>query len=249
MELRVLQELGDSYSRRARAFPALLVVFPIGLVITGWFPGNYQSLGFISGALTWLLLGTLMSQFVRDAGKAKEDALFDEWGGRPTTLMLSYSHTSLNSITLAHCHDRLRQLRPDLDLPRGPQDEQKAWLETAHVYDASSDYLREATRDKDRFNLVFDELVSYGFRRNLWALKPYSTPITSLCLAACAFRVATPAFGGNWSLPELVSLQAIFGSFICLALLLTWLLYVTPAWVRRAAFRYARQLILSCEKL
>ncbi|MCJ7424620.1 hypothetical protein MUP01_10190 [Candidatus Bathyarchaeota archaeon] len=249
MDLKLLQELGDWYTRQARVFPALLVVFPIALIIVVWFPGHYQGLGLATGALSWLLLTALVSQFVRDAGKAREGSLFEKWGGTPTTLMLSHSYTSLNSITLADCHSRLRQLRPNLDLPESGEDETKDWSKSNQVYESCSDYLREATRDKERFNLLFDELVSYGFRRNLWSLKPYGATLASLGLLGCAFRVASPMFPKNWNLPEAVSLQTIFGTLICLALLLTWLISVTPNWVKTAAFRYARQLVLSCEKL
>ncbi len=32
-------------------------------------------------------------------------------------------------------------------------------------------YLRENTRDKEKFGLVYAELIGYGFRRNLWGMK------------------------------------------------------------------------------
>jgi hypothetical protein len=38
-------------------------------------------------------------------------------------------------------------------------------------YARCGDWLREHTRDRKRFKLIFEELVTYGFRRNLLGLK------------------------------------------------------------------------------
>ena len=38
------------------------------------------------------------------------------------------------------------------------------------VYDSAVRWLREMTRDRKRYGLVFKENVSYGFRRNLYGL-------------------------------------------------------------------------------
>ncbi len=43
----------------------------------------------------------------------------------------------------------------------------------SHVYDSATAYLRDTTRDRGRFPLVFQAMYDYGFRRNLWGLKPW----------------------------------------------------------------------------
>ena len=42
--------------------------------------------------------------------------------------------------------------------------------------------LREATRDTSRFPLVFAENANYGFRRNLWGLRPIGTGVAVVLL-------------------------------------------------------------------
>jgi len=48
-------------------------------------------------------------------------------------------------------------------------DDERSEPESAdHVYDSSTAFLLEKTRDKKAFPLIFEENCNYGFRRNLW---------------------------------------------------------------------------------
>lgn len=57
-----------------------------------------------------------------------------------------------------------------------------------HSYAAAVAVLREATRDTNRYPLVFAENVSYGFRRNCWAIRPFGIVTSSLAIGVLIER-------------------------------------------------------------
>ena len=78
------------YTLRARTYPALLVVLPVGVVLFAWVPdGSFLEGGVISLLATGV--GTaLLAQWGRDAGKRREPQLWKSWGGPPTTRLLRF---------------------------------------------------------------------------------------------------------------------------------------------------------------
>ena len=52
------------------------------------------------------------------------------------------------------------------------------------AYEAAAAYLREQTRDRKAYPLVYEALCEYGFRRNLWGLKPIGLTFSLLGFAA-----------------------------------------------------------------
>ena len=81
------------------------------------------------------------------------------------------------------------------------QDEEtcSAWADTKYEEVVRS--LREATRDTSRFPLVFAENVNYGYRRNLWGLRPFGTPI-AVILTLCSWTLlALTIWGRPWPEP------------------------------------------------
>ena len=57
------------------------------------------------------------------------------------------------------------------------------------IYASAVSLLLEKTRDKKAFPLVYKELVSYGFRRNLWGLKAGGILFAIIGLVASAFAL------------------------------------------------------------
>jgi hypothetical protein len=53
------------------------------------------------------------------------------------------------------------------------------------AYASCTDTLRELSRDKPKYPLVFEENVNLGFRRNLWAMKPAAVVIAAGSAIAC----------------------------------------------------------------
>jgi hypothetical protein len=233
----------DTYTLQARLTPVLIAVFPVAIALATWLPGQ---------SATWNLLGTvilsfgltvLLAQVGRDRGKRKEPELFASWGGVPTTRMLSYQRTSLDRFTLNRYHDKLKTLVPELTLP-GPQEERQNPSEANRVYESSIRYLREKTRDQAKFPLVFAENVNYGFRRNLWAMKPIGLPAAILGIIGCV-SFATR----NWSAQSASLFFSLVGLAINVIFLLLWIFLFKPNWVRVAAEAYAERLLGSLDTM
>ncbi len=239
-------EIGrDTYTRSARLMPALLVFLPIGLAAGAWTTkvADSKPIGGLVTLATSFGLASLLAQIGRDAGKKRQDQLYASWGGKPTTVMLRHRTGAFNRHTLARYHGKLGALLPELRLPSEEQ-ERGDPAGSDDVYEACIDYLLAHTRDQSKFRLVFEENVSYGFRRNLWGMKAAAIAINLLAFVLMGMRVVT----GNGGPPSLDASWIV--ALILNAILLSWwLIRIRPGWVRSAADAYARQLIAACDRI
>jgi hypothetical protein len=112
------------------------------------------------------------------------------------------------------------------------------------VYESVGDQLREKTRDKGKFPLVFKELVSYGFRRNLWGMKPSGVVLACTCVGLQLGLIGKALFAH--SLPSYLSASATAFNAV---LLCAWIFIVTPRWVRIPADAYAERILAACLEL
>src|SRR5438132_5286265 len=97
-----LPNVFDSYSRRARLFPAL--VAGGSLVVAAFVLAPLQNMGLpqlgaglFSGVLVYVL-----ADIARRLGKRLEDRLYAEWGGKPSTTMLRHADERLDGGTKAN---------------------------------------------------------------------------------------------------------------------------------------------------
>jgi hypothetical protein len=233
----------DTYTIKARLIPALLVILPIVLAVLAWFPDEVMSWGTLWG-LIGLCGGTsLLAQIGRDLGRNKEPNLFEAWGGKPTNWVLRHQDTT-NRVLLAHRHKKLQNLLPDLKIPT--LEEEQTDPETAdEVYEACTTFLREKTRDQKKFPLVFEELCNYGFRRNLWGMKPLGITASSIGTLSVIVLIFVHLSVKKLLIPPF----AIVCGIINLLFMLTWIFWLTPDWVKITAEAYANQLLASCEDL
>lgn len=229
----------DSYLRKARLLPALLVVLPISIAVLSVNPNG------ISGwSVIWSLIifsgGTLLiSELGRDMGKKKEDALYTLWGGKPSIKLLRHND-SPNLTLLAIRHRKLEKLIQNLSMPSLEQ-EKKDYKKADEVYEICSTYLRNNTRDTKKFPLVYKELCSYGFRRNLWGMKPigiFFNIVGFVLLSLSIYRSATQA-------EPIVFIS--LGVLLCFLML--WLFWINKNWVKITAFAYAERLLESVDNL
>ena len=234
----------DKYTRHARIAPALIVVLPWALATFAWFPAELPGQG-----LLWSLLvgggGTaLLAQVSRDRGRRKQTELFEQWGGKPTTRLLRHRDAP-NSVKLERYHNKLDSVISDVSLPSA-EEERTAPEKADDVYDACVAYLMKRTRDrsKELGRLVFEENCNYGFRRNLWGMRPLG--ITASCtgmLAVGAHAYLSHLEGTPLQLTTLIPLV------VNTALFVGWIVWFTPDWVRDAADAYAERLLATCESL
>jgi len=108
------------------------------------------------------------------------------------------------------------------------------------VYESCVHFLLERTRDHKQFPLVVAENVNYGFRRNVWALKPFGIVSATIGMVSCATCFLLRLHEGAGSI-------AAIGFLISLALFLLWVFVFKPDWVRSVAYSYAGRLLGSLD--
>ncbi len=233
----------DTYTLRARLLPTLIVGLPVGLAALAWFPKSETWWGPISGLVVGAGGVALLAQLGRDWGKRKQPRLFASWGGEPTTRLLRHRDAP-NTVLLERRHRKLKALLPDQQIPTREQelaDPQQADV----VYQACAALLKEKTRDKQRFPLVFEENCNYGFRRNLWGMKPLGILTATAGSAAVIALVVLHYREGKVAMSAVTPTAMVVNGL----LLLAWLFWFTPAWVKIAADAYAERLLAACDTL
>ena len=225
----------DNYTFQARIIPGLIVFLPLILLLRLFVSDTAWPNQLFSGSVVWILGGALLAQVARDSGKKKEPTLFKKWGGPPAELILSHEKTWLKSSQLSAYHKRLSALIPGISFPNptgsGPMGD---------VYNRCVNYLKERTRDKDKFRLIFSENINYGFRRNMWGLKPFAISILLFVVA----------LSGILLLRNMISTpDAIFNIMLSVAFVCFWLFVVSESWVYVPAKAYAERLTASLDNL
>ena len=233
----------DGYERKARLYPALLLIAPVIAAGVAMLSAKMSGLQSLAAAIVGCGGAFLQTQSARDSGKNREKALFKKWGGLPSVAILRHRDTRLDSITKARYHKKLSALVEEAKPPTIEQ-EQADPAAADVVYSAWSNFLRVNTRDTKQFALLFQENVNYGYRRNVWGLKPIGIVVCCLSAAASGVRLwqirqATGQLDGP------LTAAGVFA----LVLLLLWLFRFTPSWVRVPADAYAYRLVECSETL
>jgi hypothetical protein len=236
--------LPDNYTIRARIFPSILAVAPaiaLALVMVSW-----RKLG-VSHAVATAALAVLLFAFsdvARRRGKRLENGLFEEMGGKPTTTMLRFQDATLEPATKARwvrfLAGKIGEKAPDADLEA--QDPAAA----DGFYERCGNWLREHTRDLKRFKLVFEENVTYGFRRNLLGLKWPGLWLNGIVVVIC---VVALWFRFPFSADDDVAQRLYYVLSVALLHATFFLIAVNRQSIKEAANQYARQLLLACESL
>ena len=242
--MTALAQIVDPYARQARLAPALCAIFPIAILIFVWFPalqsllGGVVSLACSFGIILWV------SQIARDAGKRREPALFAMWGGKPSVTLLRHCDNRIDPNTKARYRDFLMAHVFKLSLPSA-EEEAADPHKADEAYESVTNWLLTQTRDTKKFALLFQENISYGFRRNLWGMKPFGVTL-SLLAALCSTGVIIYRCGqAGHGTPTEVMLATAF----VWCLFIAWVFIVRPNWVRIPADAYARQLLAACDTL
>ena len=222
----------DRYSFQARIAPALLVLFPVFLLVYIKFPQLYTTMaGLFSLTLTFGIL-ILLTHYVRSRGKALESSLQKKWGGLPTTLFLLNQNGELDRQTHQRYLDYFTAKIPNWRLN---EDQISSYASAVH-------WLLEKTREEERFHLICKENISYGFRRNCLGMKPFGLGMALICSVLWVVDVC--ALAPHWSDVEP---QQWAGFGITLLLLACWLFLIRETWVREAADAYAKALLGSID--
>jgi len=237
-----MKTIFNSYTRRARLEPALITALPLGLATLAWFPTGIVGWGLFWGLIAWSGGTALLAQVARDRGKKQEPKLFQSWGGKPTTRFLRHRDVP-NKFILERRHRKLTTLLPDLNIPSANQehaDPQKA----DEIYEACTAYLLERTRDTKQFPLIFEENCNYGFRRNLWGIRPIGIVLSLLGVTAVLVVIGLDLKKDTMPTPIVLT-----AALVNILLAGAWVFYFRPEWVRTTAEAYAERLLASIEIL
>jgi len=221
----------DEYAVKARVFPAFLALFPLG-ICTAQFIGFGSAL--VAGCSAFggtALLSFVLAQWSRDAGKSKERDLYELWGGKPTTAYLRHRDTTVAPALKERRHRRLERLAPDLVLPSVRAEEENP-IEADERYEVATKILIQRTRDKEKYHVLFQELIDYGFRRNVLGLRSIAIGVLGAPLLFSATLL--------WFRYRFLYNALAMGGFVLLTA--WWCMVIKPAWVHRAATTYAERL-------
>jgi hypothetical protein len=239
-----LGRLFDSYNRQARLYPALIIIFPLVLLMLAWFPALQTPLGIGAslacsfGILLWL------SQIARDGGKREEPMLYSRWGGKPSVALLRHRDNRIDRNSKARYRAFLETRVPGLRLP-SEKVEAANPAAADEAYESVTAWLLTQTRDTKRFALIFQENISYGFRRNLLGLKRAGVTLSLIAGTASTF-VLGYRYLVDGQIPQI---EPLLATLIAWCLFICWLAIVRPTWVRIPADAYGRQLLAACDSL
>ena len=243
-----LNFLFNPYDRTARLRPALLCALPLFVSIFLLIPVIELVWSAIGGLVLFCGSTTLLTQFGRDRGKRLEPKLYEFWGGMPSVLLLRHSDTRIDNLTKARYRNFLESTVPNLNLASSVE-EQSSPKQAALGYESATKWLLTKTRDREKFELLFRENMSYGFRRNIWALKPAALILDILAISIIAYQIFIP-----WTDDLTITIQAVnaeqwFAFAVIVAHSLIFLFLIGKGWVQIAADAYAYQLLAACDTL
>lgn len=237
-----LQLIADGYDRKARLYPALVCLAPVVAVSMPIIGANMSAVRSVAATIASCGGTFFLSQLARDAGKKREQDLYERWGGMPSVAIFRHRDHRLDAITKARYHKTLSNA-VKARAP-SPAEEEKNPGVADQTYMAWSNYLRVNTRDTKKYALVFHELVQYGFRRNLWGLRPLGITLSALSVSVAA-AWSFSGFRTNGSL----SRETVGADVLTLVFLLLWIWQFTPNWVRIPADAYAVRLAEATDRL
>ena len=189
----------------------------------------------------------------REMGKRLEDRLYREWGGKPTTQLLRHRDGGIDSVTKRRYHPflaaQINAAFPDAEQEKG----EPAKADEAHQSGAR--WLLDQTRPDGgkKFDLLFRDSITYGFRRNALGIRPLGILIAIGCLV-WVFVKDHVLFGAGativvWSLLGQLSPPAIASLAVSTVMLLVWVFFFTKASLRTSAFSFAETLLRTCDTL
>jgi len=162
--------------------------------------------------------------------------------------MLRHSDTRLGKVTKERYRRFLEDVVPGIKL--ASEEEERAYSEQADDgYESATDWLIAQTRDRQRFDLLFWENMNYGFRRNIWALKPCAFAVDGIVAIVVAALVFNFWIGDTAGTIQAISLEI----WVCISVVtlhtLAFAFWVTKDWIRVAAEAYAQNLLAACDIL
>ena len=246
-----LEKLFDKYSLTARLYPALLTAAPIIWSAIALFPDVTNSI--VHASVFTLVAGCLLyflTSVARSKGKFAEAKLIAKWGAWPTTLLLRHRDQTVDKITKARHHKTLSSLCGGLHFPSEVEEDQSP-EQADEVYRSATKRLLEQRRGA-QYGMIHAENASYGFRRNLFGLKPAAIVISMVVsiLTTIGWFLVTPApytfhliIQASLAYPHLPLLVLVDVGYVAL-----WVWVVRESFVFQAGKEYAIALLRTLDQ-
>ena len=229
------------YWPQARLYPALIAIAPLIALVLTMMPWNKLHPSQFAATVGIGVLVFALSEFSRRRGKRLEKDAVDI-GPRHTSSMLWHKDTRLHpdrkDPILAFAAGKINQKRPT------PGEESADAARADAFYERCAAFLREAMR-APKFQLLFNENVSYGYQRNLFALKPIGLVANGIAILVAG----AIAYGQYRYQADFDPTPFLFVLVVGLVHAFALLTIVNRKAVVAASDSYARQFLSSAELL
>jgi hypothetical protein len=232
----ILSLVSNEYERKARLYPALILLAPLTVTALAIISDNLSGVNTVATVVAVSGGAFLLAQLARDKGKKGEKDLFVEWGGLPSVAILRHRDARIDSITKARYHQKLAKLVQGTEAP-SIQMEKDNPTATDEVYTAWSNYLRINSRDTNKYALLFQENINYGFRRNIWGMRLFG-----ILLSVIPSIISAVSLYQQYQASAKLSNETIAAFIFSIIFLGLWIFCFTPQWVRVPADAYAERL-------
>jgi hypothetical protein len=207
----------------------------------------------LDGLLTIFIVISIFWQFIRSSGNKKIE--YENNRNNPTVLSLFRTEISgkpytYEDITLDRFHNKLSLLIPGWHAPN--------IIEEINNYDFAYDtyhsavrWLRENTRDKNKYPLVYTELVEFTKQKTLNGIKMYVMLVHVVIFIICIvltlvkYKIIQDTVGIFAQPAE----SLVYSPFVILLGILIWVFMVNKKSVLQSSIAYARSLITAIDSL
>ena len=231
----------DTYSLKARVFPALIAGLPTLALLFIIVPWDHLGISQAVASLMGFILIFAFADMARHRGKNIQVKL----GSGETPEQWHRENTEIPETSKKLFRDYM-SIQLKKEAPTATE-ESVTPIQANDFYRAANAWLRDQTRDTSRFSMLFVENITYGFRRNLLGLK-YVAIICNLVVICCCLGILFYPHAYFQALPRLEEkLVIVMAAVLLHTVYMIFAVNKNAVW--EASRAYGRQLILSCGAL
>lgn len=227
--------LFDAYNLRVRFSVGLILITPIIISIYLLVP-NASNFSFTVIILV-LCFGAcnLMMSLSRFLSRKATSKCFP--GLMPAQQMLMPEDDTLDPITKKRYHKFFSSKLNNLSFS-------KESATAVNSCKSAVNWLISQTRDAEKFPLIKEETINFGFSKNLYGLKPLGISISSF-LAILEIGTTVAKYHLKFGYVEYSGLIA--SAIISCTYTIVWIFLITKEWVKDSGYRYAKALLSACD--
>lgn len=232
-------QLLNAYERRARLVPGVLAILPFIVLFAVLGLRQIPAISYVLGILAVAGVGPiLIVGAVRSFGKAVEQRLWVSWGGPPTTAWLRLDSPT-DDIAQRDAWRKAVEVVSGVSL-LSLRAERRDKVEADKAIERAIKRVRDKTRDKEKFELLFFENRNYGYERNIYGIRWAARGISLLSALAMAGYMV-------WLAPLMdrpqISAANLAGLAFCTFCLFGWFILPSKKRVKISAEQYANELL------